>query len=255
MIKKILFIASLFCAGFVSAQSFQLLDYNGDDISGTTHYEYGDAPALDSTKFHIKNLTGTAKNFAVKVEKVYNNYTLCGNLAVCFGVDCYSGGGGVSGVQIINNSSGDAVAANSIYTKLKVSPQTWCWNNCAADSAEWIVTIYDETNPSDDVTATIIWRCGVAPVSVNEISNDVVKLNAFPNPAISSLTISYLIETNFDDAVIDVYDVLGQKMISKGLNSSKGQVDLNVETLNSGVYFYSIKVDGQIFKTERVIVK
>jgi hypothetical protein len=246
---------SILSEGFVSAQSFQLLDHNDDDISGTTHYEYGDAVALDSTKFHIKNLTGTSKNFAVKVEKVYNNYTLCGSLAVCFGVDCYSGAGGTSGIQIINLGSGDVVAANSIYTKLKIAPQTWCWNDCASDSAEWIVTIYDETNPLDEVTTTMIWRCGVAPVSVNEISKDAIQLNAFPNPAITGLAIRYTIDVNFDNAVIDLYDMLGKKMSSKVLNDSKGKVDLNVESLNAGVYFYAIKIDGQTIRTERVIVK
>jgi hypothetical protein len=56
MIRKILFIASLFTAGFASAQSLQFMDADDNDISGTTHYEYGSTSVLEATKFHIKNL-------------------------------------------------------------------------------------------------------------------------------------------------------------------------------------------------------
>jgi hypothetical protein len=38
-----------------------------------------------------------------------------------------------------------------------------------------------------------------------------VRLGAYPNPAISGLAIRYTIDVNFDNAVSDVYDVLGKK--------------------------------------------
>ena len=252
MIKKILFIASFFAIGIVSAQSLQMLDANDNDISGTTHYEYGDLAALAVTKFHVKNLTGTTKAFALKVTL---EYTPSGNsgLGVCFGSACYSASGIIVATQIINNGIGDNVAANAIYTDLKVGPVTWPWVNCATDSAIWSVTAYDPANPSDSSSARIIWKCS-APVSIDEEIN-ITTLNAYPNPATDNLTISYAIEGNNNNARMDVYDVLGQKVTSHALNSNKGQVNLNVDNLNAGVYFYSIKVDNKAIRTERVIVK
>jgi hypothetical protein len=258
MIKKILFIASLFCVGFVSAQSFQLLDYNGLDISNTNHYEYGTPAELGLTGFQIENLTGFSKSFSVKAERVYydgEEIFGCNNLQVCYDAACHSLVPSISGVQVVNNGVGDVVAANSTYIDLKISPITACWNDCANDSAVWIVTIYDAANPTDEVSATIVWRCGAPPVSVNEISNEYVRLNAFPNPALSDLNISYSIDASFDNAIIDVYDMLGKKMISKELNRAKGQVNLDVEPLDAGVYFYAIKIDGQTIRTERVVVR
>ena len=254
MIKKILFISSLFCAGILSAQTFQLMDVNDVDISNTTHYEYGTPTELSATKFHIKNLTGSQQSFALKVEKVYVTGSNNG-LACCFGVACFSANASVSGTQIINSGVGDNIAANGVYTDLKVSPVTWPWVDCAADSAEWIVTVYDPANPSDESTATIVWRCGVASVSIDEVGVNSVELNAFPNPAVSDLTIGYSIDANYNSANVDLYDVLGQKMMSRQINNLKGQVKLNVETLNAGIYFYAVKVDGQTIRTERVIVR
>ncbi|MDB4533982.1 T9SS type A sorting domain-containing protein [Vicingaceae bacterium] len=258
MIKKILFISALFSVGFASGQTFQLLDANDVDISNTTHYEYGAAGDLDDTKFHVKNLTSVSQNFASKVEVVYyngDNLFSCNNLAVCFGAACYSGLASVSGVQIINNGIGDVVPANGIYTEFKVSPVTFCWNDCANDSAVWIVTVFDENNPSDEVTTTIVWRCGVDPVSVNEINEDAIKLSAYPNPSSRNLTIDYAVKGSSNSLELDVFDVLGKKVVSQKLNSNQGRVNLDVEFLNAGVYFYAIKVDGSVVKTERLIIK
>jgi hypothetical protein len=254
MIKKILFISSLFFAGVLSAQTFQLLDHNDVDISNTTHYEYGTTTELGLTKFHVKNLTGSQADFALKVEKVHVPYTTSG-LACCFGTACFSASATVSGTQIINSGVGDNVLANGIYTDLKISPVTWMWTVGGADYAEWIVTIYDPANPSDNSTATIIWQTGASTVSIDEVDESVVKLNAYPNPAKNNLTVSYSVDASFNKASIELFDVLGQKLISNELSSTKGEIKLDVSNLNAGVYFYSIRVNGQAIKTERIIVK
>ena len=254
MIKKILFVASIFVAGFASAQSFQLMDHNDVDISGTTHYEYGTPSDLGNTKFHIQNLTNGLKSFALKVEKIHVPYNNSG-LSCCFGQACFSASATVSGTQIINNGSGDNIISNGIYTELKVSPITWPWVDCAIDSAVWTVTVYDPSNPSDESTATIIWRCGNAPTSVDEINASNVKLSAYPNPTSNNLTIQYSVDGNYDNIAVDLYDVLGQKLISQSLNNRGGKTNLDVSALNAGVYFYAIKVDGQTIRTERLIVE
>jgi hypothetical protein len=210
------------------------------------------------TGFQIENLTGFSKPFSVKAERVYydgEEIFGCNNLQVCYDAACYSLVPSISGVQVVNNGVGDVVAANSTYIDFKISPITACWNDCVNDSAVWIVTVYDASSPADEVSTTIIWRCEVDPVSVNEFNKESVQLNAFPNPAISGLTVSYAIDANFDNAVINVYNVLGKKMISKELNRAKGQVNLDVEPLDAGVYFYAIKVDGQTIRAERVVIR
>jgi len=256
MIKKILFAVSLFVVGFASAQSLQLMDANDNDISGTTHYENGTLSYLESTKFHVQNLTATTQDFAIKVTlECHPTYSI-NKLSVCFGTACYFADATVAGTQIIENTNGDAiidaVAGNAIYTKLKVAPITWPWQDCAIDSAVWIVTVYDPANTADSSSARIVWACNA--VSVEEEVN-VATLTAYPNPATDNLTISYVIDGNTNNARMDVYDVLGQKVTSHALNSNKGQVNLKVDNLNAGVYFYSIKVDNKAIRTERVIVK
>jgi hypothetical protein len=252
MIKKILFIASFIIVGFASAQSLQIMDADDVDISGTTHYQYGNNSELEIAKFHIRNLTGADQPFAIKVSLAYANDV---DLGVCFGLACFSADKDISGTQVLNNGVGDIIAANDIYTNLKVGPFAWQWSSCPTDSAVWTVTAFDPANPSDSSSATIIWRCGDVPTSVEEISKEDVKLSAYPNPAKNSLNVEYTIKGSFSEARIDLFDVLGQRVASKSLNSDKGVLKMDIERLNAGIYFYAIKVDEKTIRTERVIVQ
>jgi hypothetical protein len=92
-------------------------------------------------------------------------------------------------------------------------------------------------------------------LSVSELTEDDIDFDVYPNPATDNLTINYVIDGNANSARMDVYDVLGQQVASHVLNNSKGKINLSVNNLNAGVYFYSIKLDEKAIKTERVIVK
>ena len=92
-------------------------------------------------------------------------------------------------------------------------------------------------------------------LSIVEFDKSNVHLSAYPNPVLNNLIVNYSIEGNINSAKIDVYDILGQKINTYTLSNKKGQLMIDVEGLNSGVYFYTIKVDEKTIKTERVIIK
>jgi hypothetical protein len=52
-----------------------------------------------------------------------------------------------------------------------------------------------------------------------------------------------------------VYDVFGKKIKSLELKNNKGTLQLNSGELSSGMYFYTLMVDGQRLKTEKLIVE
>ncbi|MCB9364694.1 MAG: T9SS type A sorting domain-containing protein [Flavobacteriales bacterium] len=256
MKKTILFNLSLFFAIGLSAQSFQLMDHNDVNIGGTesnppTHYEYGDAAELGLTKFHVKNLTGTTKNFAVKVTLEYVPYSLS-DLAVCFGTACYSASASVSSTQIINGGVGEDLAGGASFVDLKIAPVTWPWVAPATDSCVWVVTIFDSANPSDGQTARVIWRDNSTFTSVNEIDVDNIKLNTYPNPASNNVTIDYSISKN---GSLIMHDLVGKEVARYSLVKNANKLNINVNNLKSGVYFYSVMIDNKVLKTERLIVK
>lgn len=91
--------------------------------------------------------------------------------------------------------------------------------------------------------------------AVNELDGNDIELSAYPNPASDNLTVKYSVKGNASNIILNVYDVLGQEIISENLNGNKGSVKLDLEAVNSGVYFYAIKVAGKTVRTERFIVR
>lgn len=249
MIKKILFISSLFVAGIVSAQSFQIMDHYDVSIEGTSHYENGSTMYLSETKFHIKNLTGSTATYTAKVYEIVNPKS--SDLQVCYGTNCFTADDNTSGAQ--TNSGSVALSGGQIDSTFKVAPFTFTWGT--GDSARWRVTVFNLSNPNDSSSAVITWKEGVTSVEV--ISKEDVQVSAYPNPVSDLLTIDYNLkgwEVN-SKAQIEIFDVVGRKKDQFNLVKAKGQLKLDVSDFTSGVYFYTINVGGQSLKTERIIIK
>lgn len=80
----------------------------------------------------------------------------------------------------------------------------------------------------------------VACTEVGIIENDaLLQLDIYPSPANSSINI-YLPSSNFVNAEIEVYNLLGQKVMHEKIASS-GKSTLNIRELNNGQYFVIIK--------------
>ena len=96
------------------------------------------------------------------------------------------------------------------------------------------------------------------PAAVPEVAEpaNVAILKAYPNPVISSTTVEYDFSgiRNFTQAQIEFYDVLGKKVKTVLLSSNSGTVNITKNTLSSGMYFYSLIVDGSRIKTEKLDV-
>ncbi len=69
---------------------------------------------------------------------------------------------------------------------------------------------------------------------------------AYPNPVTNVLNLSYSSEITS----VEVFNMLGQKVLVKELNVAQGQIDMS--NLNSGNYLVKVTADGQT-KTIKVI--
>jgi len=82
-----------------------------------------------------------------------------------------------------------------------------------------------------------------------EVKNETINFNVYPNPANELLTIS-ISENNTS---ISIFDILG-KTVSK-MELINGNNTLNIENLDPGVYFYSIKRNGVSIETKQLVIK
>jgi len=101
-------------------------------------------------------------------------------------------------------------------------------------------------------TASITVNFNATLTSINEI-NTVAKLNAiFPNPANNNVTVNYAL--NQGQASIEVKNLLGQVQKITPITAGSKSTNLNVSDLPSGIYFVSLKSNGNIIDTKRLVV-
>lgn len=81
-------------------------------------------------------------------------------------------------------------------------------------------------------------------------------LEAVPNPAIETTTVSYNVGTEYQNAQsIAVYDLTGVQRLKQKVNGNKGEVTLNVAHLAPGTYVISLEADGTRIATQKLIKK
>jgi hypothetical protein len=83
-------------------------------------------------------------------------------------------------------------------------------------------------------------------LGVENFQSSLSSFSVFPNPA--KTTVSFMFENNTGS--VSIYSVLGQKVIEKEITSQNSI--LSVESLKSGLYFYTFDADG-LHKTGKII--
>ncbi|HSG68169.1 MAG TPA: PKD domain-containing protein [Bacteroidales bacterium] len=102
----------------------------------------------------------------------------------------------------------------------------------------FMVTLSEET---PDIEMNIIIMNGTASLSVEEFSAISFIGNLYPNPAASSINITLTAESSVD-ALISIYNQLGQEMMIQDIRLQKGmnKVELNIGKLPESVYYLRI---------------
>ena len=106
---------------------------------------------------------------------------------------------------------------------------------------------------SEDWT-TIAWVTPIEPASINTgVNNNAAStLSIFPNPAENE---AFVTLDNAGLNVVSVYDMQGRMVSTMSVVAAEGeQVRLDVENLNGGVYFVSIKCESTV-STAKLVVK
>ncbi len=117
-------------------------------------------------------------------------------------------------------------------------------------------TFYLKNDPTDKVEHTYVYDiwCGAAGVAANQSNGEVIS-NMFPNPIQSIGTLNYdLSSKNFSEANLIVRNLTGAIVKNIKLTEEKGEVSLNVNDLNNGIYMYSLVLDGKAILTKKLTV-
>jgi hypothetical protein len=100
-----------------------------------------------------------------------------------------------------------------------------------------------------------IWGTPLA-ADCNALSVEEIKINdlitVYPNPANDQVNIEIGNYNGNKELLIEIFDYTGKSIFS--ILSSKSLNSINIESLRSGIYFYRVSKDGNIFKSDRFVV-
>jgi subtilisin family serine protease len=77
----------------------------------------------------------------------------------------------------------------------------------------------------------------------------------YPNPFSDNATVNYdLSSLKFSNAELHITDMIGKQLKSIPLSGKKNSVTVSRSDLKSGVYFYSLIIDGKTVKTDKLVI-
>ncbi len=90
--------------------------------------------------------------------------------------------------------------------------------------------------------------CTNTNVGINESKRLLSSISLYPNPAINTLNI---VSTLNQDLAVTLYSVSGQILLAENF---KGQIDLDIKELSTGIYFAQIARSDGIKATKKIII-
>ncbi len=231
--KKIYFIACImaFCGSFAFSQVLTsphpTLDYAGPD----------------SAKLHanVTIFNNSSQSLDVICEMYSRNLSPNHYSYFCW-VVCYDTSVTISPNPLTIAASGSAS-----------NFEGWLGSINAPGHSEVTYRYYDMHGNSDTLYLTFNYDF-YAPTGINELNSSKYSLNITgANPTNSYTTISYNL-SNQKDARIIVSNLLGSKVSEIRLDNKTNSMTVPVTDLKSGLYIYSLMVDGRIVSSKKLIV-
>jgi len=108
-------------------------------------------------------------------------------------------------------------------------------------------TIIDNNGCKDSICVTISNITGI-----DNISNNSDQVTVYPNPNNGQFTL----QSSFDgESLVEIYNVLGEKVFIKNLNSNKGSNSINISQQPNGVYLYRVITEnGNLLGEGKIIL-
>jgi len=76
----------------------------------------------------------------------------------------------------------------------------------------------------------------------------------YPNPADNLVSIDYDLNGS-NHATISVYNFLGNPVVEFDVSDNSGTLTLNTTDFDEGIYFYSLRVNNEIIKTRKLVIR
>lgn len=192
---------------------------------------------------NIKNLTN--KPLQLQIKRLSSQLGTSQASYFCWGDDCNS--------EVTSSfSSSKTIEAGGLNSNLVSVLETGLVE--ATSSVKYL--IYNVNNPADSLVHEISYV--IEDQNSKKIlfhNKDIQISNIYPNPVTNSAFFNYTLSSKKKNAKIIIHNVLGSIIAEYDLPSYESRIKITTSELNSGVYFYTLKVDNDNLITKKLVVK
>lgn len=86
-------------------------------------------------------------------------------------------------------------------------------------------------------------------------SPHIILHDVYPNPVVDYAFVNYNVINDEVEAKIIIHNILGNPIDEYSLPSSENKVKIRAESMNAGIYFYTLYLDNEGVMTRKIIVK
>lgn len=238
---KILVVALAIASFGAHAQSLQIVSEESDTLAVGNAYTTADI----SSYVNITNVGTSPIDVLVKrIDKSWDSFldsnAIC--WVLCFGTDI-----SVSPpAYALTINPGDTTGKNDfvghVYPDMDGMP--------AKGAIRYV--FFDMNNPNDTASHTVTYEV-TTTFDVPELLQK-ERLSVYPNPASDNITLEYDL-TGVNSASFQLVNVVGNVVYQRNLPSQIGKIDLNINKLNRGIYFYVLRSGHESVITRKLVVK
>lgn len=225
----------------VLAQNLSLSDHTGPLTADQTITVYGDSGYYNvmTTHFTVHNNGSTSIDVMVKKTELSvvpgSTNSFCWD--ICYPTTTYASAHWVS----IASGSSDSTHFSGDYS-----------NYGTLGSSLIRYTFFNRSNANDSVS--VIVNFTTTPTAISESVFSIEFSNAYPNPASNFVNFNYNLQGT-SSAEFVITDLLGSELYRAELENENNKLMIDVASFNAGVYFYSLRVDGKMQFTRKLIVR
>ena len=253
MKKSLIILASFFALNGFSQSSIQL-----SSRTGTNNFAALTSMTIDLTTapnaetdidIDIKNISSSTKSYNVKRYDIllHTAASTTADAHFCFNQSCFGAGTYSNGAVTLNPgiSTSDLQGVNQYLTAELVEAST-----VGASVVKY--TFFENSNHADSAQVTIRYN---NVTGINELNNSLSSLELYPNPA-TDVTVLKVNSQKAMDAKVIIYNALGAVVseMPVAILEGKNKVEVNVNQLNSGIYFAQIKMANSSV-TKKLVIK
>ncbi len=246
MMKKftLIIIAFVFSISFVNAQSYTL-SWN-DETLGDTVVISGD-PADTELVFHAILTNNSDDTDTIKIQRRLIHLLDGVVHSFCWG-GCY-----------IPNSDSIFIPNGFVVLEPGQSSEEWEFSGhyephevIGTSIVEY--TFFNKNNVEESLTVVVKFITSPDGV-IDQIMAEGHFSDSYPNPATNFINFDYKLTSKVNNANIRIMNLLGSVVKNVEIDKNSTGLRLDISNLTNGVYFYSVIINNEVYKTKKLIVR